>query len=215
MEFQEFAKQYLRMHNAYFKKDCKGCPLKSVCSEFSNCTYVSIKYPREAESIVAKWAAEHPKPVYPTWAEWQAKVFPDSENAIGPCDFLPTKDIRCDDYKPCTQCRQRPIPAHIAEKLGIKPVHAEPPKEPEKPQEPKYREVKRRAKVGEKIKLVHVSFDFNEVGDVLTVCAIHHGLVAVRSQDHPQRDNIKPYPASKAWHYYDYEYVVLEPITEA
>jgi hypothetical protein len=84
MEFQEFVRQYLRMHNAYFKKDCKGCPLKSVCSEFSNCTYVSIKYPREAESIVAKWAAEHPeKPMKPVESRvWTMQDFINRKIAV-------------------------------------------------------------------------------------------------------------------------------------
>jgi hypothetical protein len=292
MEFQEFAKQYLRMHNAYFKKDCKGCPLKSVCSEFSNCTYVSIKYPREAESIVAKWAAEHPeKPrvwtmddfkagkiavipgtaenlrrfldecaraglrwfnnnadampgrlhaiafdfssddhlgwddpsfyasygwtvipfsaltlpelVYPTWKQYWKENFP---SGATPC---PQIFMECECNGECDECNNRPIPADIAEKLGVKPIYAEPPRQPEKSQEPKYREVRRRAKVGDKVKIVFVSPQSNgdyKVGDELAI--VERRMTKGGAEFPHYKDDYGAY-------LYESEYVVLEPITEA
>ena len=89
----------------------------------------------------------------------------------------------------------------------------QPPKEPEKPQEPQYREVKRRAKVGEKIKVVNPSFSFSEEGDVLTVSTVETGYVAAK--DHPYRESVLNHGANYIWAYGHGEYVVLEPITEA
>ena len=51
---------------------------------------------QEAETFITTWAAEHPEPVYPTWQEW----FDTFDQAI---------DV------------DEPIPAEIAEKLGLKP----------------------------------------------------------------------------------------------
>ena len=66
----------------------------------------------EIEKAITDWAAENPEPVYPTWLEW-----------------LETMGLVF--YKPITETESRatifapeaikPIPADIAQKLGIEP----------------------------------------------------------------------------------------------
>jgi hypothetical protein len=53
----------------------------------------------EFEKRVMSWAAEHPKPVYPTWGTWLAEKF--------------GYDLR--------EIMYEPVPADIAQKLGIEP----------------------------------------------------------------------------------------------
>ena len=74
----------------------------------------------EVERRVMQWAAEHPEPVYPTWREWQHSMFPDAHKFIRPCEFGSRNRFEC-DKKICYECKKEPIPADIAEKLGIKP----------------------------------------------------------------------------------------------
>lgn len=95
-EFSEVMKQLARMANACNGK-CDKCPLGNsvICNApwcFRNTESIA-----EAERIVMQWAAEHPEPVYPTLIEWL--------RSIGLADH------RMID----------PIPADIAEKLGLKP----------------------------------------------------------------------------------------------
>lgn len=79
----------------------------------------------------------------------------------------------------------------------------------EKPCKPEVREVKRRAKVGEYIKLVKIRYSFDELGQILRVDGYnpYFDQVFVRSENHPyaHKDihNMK-------WHYPDDYYVVLE-----
>jgi hypothetical protein len=72
-----------------------------LCSEGG----ISSARPEVAEKVIAKWAAENPEPVYPTWVEWLA-----ANKVIVPIELW-------DAFKVSSQ----PIPADIAEKLGIEP----------------------------------------------------------------------------------------------
>ena len=58
-----------------------------------------------------EWAAEHPEPVYPTWAEFLHEAF---------CEKYPMP------YRGGAAwyafLRETPIPADIAQKLGIEPL---------------------------------------------------------------------------------------------
>lgn len=74
--------------------ECQHCPLvhSPVCGTPSDMMDGAI---REAETAIMAWAAEHPEPQYPTLAEWLRSVG--------------LANIRMID----------PIPADIAEKLGI------------------------------------------------------------------------------------------------
>lgn len=57
--------------------------------------------------VVEKWAKEHTEPQYPTWMKWLAL-----EGVTDACGFH-------FQYK-----AYQPIPADIAEKLGLKPKEA-------------------------------------------------------------------------------------------
>lgn len=73
------------------------------------------------EKSIMEWAAEHPAPRYPTWREWQVRMFPYRDRNIIPCAFDDSSRFNC-EAKSCGQCIDEPIPADIAEKLGIKPI---------------------------------------------------------------------------------------------
>lgn len=109
-EFQEVIKQMKRMC-AHFSPTCNGCKLylgegtDEFCGEEPKDI---LSNPALVEAAVMQWAAEHPEPVYPTWWEYLTRIhviFP----AMG--DFQ-----KCVDDLATT-----PIPADIAQKLGIEP----------------------------------------------------------------------------------------------
>lgn len=50
-EFNEVIRQFNRMCNNY---DCNDCPFDS------NCQFIVIRRPNEAEEIIMNWAKEHP-----------------------------------------------------------------------------------------------------------------------------------------------------------
>lgn len=109
------------MCNAFVKQYdndcCKYCPLDHYKScgaiwEIEEDTHSNI-----AETVDA-WAEEHPGPQYPTWAElmydnfivWRQKNHPHHANVEKAWfDFT----------------HENPIPADIAEKLGLKPKGGE------------------------------------------------------------------------------------------
>jgi hypothetical protein len=71
-------------------------------------------HPALVEAAVMRWAAEHPEPVYPTWGEWL--VAQDIITEYG--------RIECGGSGVCgvfTDKGGQPIPADIAQKLGIEP----------------------------------------------------------------------------------------------
>lgn len=77
----------------------------------------------DLERIIMDWAAEHPEPVYPSWYEYQQQTFPGLKSrwicplTVGvPCQCKSVTSVQA-----CTKCRNSPIPAEIAEKLGIRP----------------------------------------------------------------------------------------------
>ena len=69
----------------------------------------------EIERRVAQWEAAKPK--YPSWNEVWKQVFPKA--TCVPCPICNFGAGEC--VSSCAECRARPIPAEIAEKLGIKP----------------------------------------------------------------------------------------------
>lgn len=99
---------------------CVSCPMQGkegcmVVADVENIDYV------ETERKIMDWAAEHPEPVYPSWAEGWKQLFPDGDDV--PC-------LGCFDVKYyaekcmeilCIKCKNAPMPAEIAEKLGITP----------------------------------------------------------------------------------------------
>lgn len=97
-EFQQVMKQWRRMCDKN-QTDCmRLCSIcaNPVCGELRNASNEDI---HKAEDAIMAWAAEHPKPVYPTWYEFLTKRYHKAWEAVG-----------CDS-----------IPADIAEKLWIEP----------------------------------------------------------------------------------------------
>lgn len=125
-EFTEVMRQIRRLCRAHGDAECGiTCPLSDnglACS-------VAIDIPNdieemrlvEAERIVMEWAAAHPEPRYPTWKEWWRREFPNADNGISPCTFGLRERFECFGQE-CDECRNKPIPADIAEKLGVKPI---------------------------------------------------------------------------------------------
>ena len=113
--FVQTMKDWRRMCKAYTTDDdetcCADCPARhldehgcdAIFSEFAD----KVDW-HEVEEIVTKWAAEHPEPVYPAWLEWLEQM----------------GIIRV--YKNSTMLGTElaiyePIPAALAQKLGIEP----------------------------------------------------------------------------------------------
>lgn len=97
-DFTQTMKDWQRMCDAHI--NCSHCPLEHCISPAH--TKWDEDFDR-LERIVDAWAAEHPEPKYPTWTEYfrMTGVFPSwSGHEI---------------------LDHRPIPAEIAEKLGIQP----------------------------------------------------------------------------------------------
>ena len=105
-EFVQTMNDWKRMCLSY--KSCSDCPMMDedgcahvLCSEGG----IQSAVPEIQEAVIEKWAAEHPEPVYPTWWSWLINegVIEKGSTYTGAFDQLKTK----------------PIPADIAEKLGI------------------------------------------------------------------------------------------------
>lgn len=124
-EFQAVMKQTKRMCAAYESR-CDRCPF----GKSDGCPFDFFKHHTksfdfyEVEHIVMDWADKHPEPKYPTWEQWWENTFPEASEAFPPCKgyFMRVGDRRSECRIPCEVCKQQPIPADIAEKLGIKPV---------------------------------------------------------------------------------------------
>ena len=123
-EFTEVMRQAKRMCAAYGGM-CKirNCPMV----DGESCRFAEDKEDvdyNEVERIIMAWAAEHPAPRYPTWREWYTTTFPDVDTAhffICPGNYGDGDRNACSNYH-CCECVNRPIPADIAEKLGVKPI---------------------------------------------------------------------------------------------
>lgn len=119
-EFQEVMRQAKRLCEAQDgETPCDECPITDYCM---GKLYVIGKYAVPIEEYVTKWAKEHPEPVYPTWGEWFHKTFPKGNiGCFSPCAFYDD----CESCKRCGGCQDfyydTPIPAYIAEKLGVRP----------------------------------------------------------------------------------------------
>ena len=99
-EFQEVARHWKRMCKQYRKPNtCHGCPIAEHQKMFEACSDGDVDTVA-MEALVMAWAAEHPEPVYPTWGEWLQMMY----NSMNYAGIFIT-----------------PIPADIAQKLGIEP----------------------------------------------------------------------------------------------
>lgn len=116
-EFTEVMRQAKRMHDMYSRGGypCADCPLD--CSDGRCMLDFNDKFkPEEVECYIMDWAAEHPEPVYPSWDEVWKNLFPGAKKAPCPRTFF---GCECMVDIGCAKCGSRPIPAEIAEKLGI------------------------------------------------------------------------------------------------
>ena len=114
-EFREVMRNWSRMCENF--KGCGECPLaKSDVEGTYMCENGITAFDYEAaEPLILRWAADHPEPVYPMWWEWLAdKEVVDV--ALTPDCFggIITK------INPSGKMYE-PIPADIAQKLGIEP----------------------------------------------------------------------------------------------
>lgn len=103
-EFQEVMRQIGRL--CAVSPCSEDCPLKSECAHLTQATE-SIHAER-IERIVMKWAKEHPEPEYPSWYEW-----------LSTTPFI--EKVRCGNGTYKAYNWKKPIPADIAEKLGLEP----------------------------------------------------------------------------------------------
>ena len=119
-EFAEVMRQAKRMCDNY---GCGECPLYNgeVCQLGTD--HDGDDY-SDMERIIMAWAAEHPEQRYPTWNQWWEDNFWDASERIPPCKgyFMYLGDLREECRIPCEKCMDTPIPAGIAEKLGVKPI---------------------------------------------------------------------------------------------
>ena len=104
-------------------KGCDKCPADKLRSANGVCLVRGIAKAYNCEEQIEwlrAWAAEHPVPRYPTWREWQKSTFSGATASVFPCSYVSRAELGCCGV--CDTCRNKPIPADIAEKLGIKPI---------------------------------------------------------------------------------------------
>lgn len=105
-QWGRYCKRYTENHDDY----CHGCRFESNVSCISYAKDIA-EYAEQIEKHVMSWAAEHQEPVYPTWGDWLAEQGVVIKDKIGE-----------NKYKYNTLRKvSTPIPADIAEKLGVKP----------------------------------------------------------------------------------------------
>ena len=89
------------MDKEYGNSSCDKCPLGGCSAVYEMCGKENFA---NMERDISAWAAEHPEPVYPTWIDVMKMYGVTDETGYCYLDSA---------YKP--------IPADIAEKLGIEP----------------------------------------------------------------------------------------------
>ena len=123
-EFAQTMKNWHRLCQAMTDKNpkdaCDGCQLEAYgCSPVYEAldSYRDVDFEVVGETIVS-WAAEHPEPVYPTWIDWlmSESVIPTNYMAANSTD----SGVRAGMFYVTSKAFQ-PIPADIAQKLGIEP----------------------------------------------------------------------------------------------
>lgn len=110
-EFVQTMKDWRRMCKAIGRDSCDGCKLHADGNDCIAVYEGEMDY-AQAEKAITAWATEHPEPVYPTWKEWleeqRVVVHFDSVDKHG-------KKVKWE----LTNKSNCPIPADIAQKLGI------------------------------------------------------------------------------------------------
>lgn len=102
-DFTQTMKDWRRMCDSFI--DCNECLLKS-CPSPRNNKWDTGKSFDDMKKTIDKWAEDHPEPVYETWLEFIKRF--ETGKLKSEQDFI---------YWMGTT----PIPADIAEKLGVQP----------------------------------------------------------------------------------------------
>ena len=100
------------MNKEYGNSSCDNCPLCGCSAVYEMCGKENFT---NMERDISAWAAEHPEPVYPTWGEWLEK-----QGIVKTVHSPRHEENGALYYKPMYEITN-PIPADIAEKLGIEP----------------------------------------------------------------------------------------------
>lgn len=122
-EFTEIVKQAHRMCETYgpHDNDCTTlCPLGRANNpagmKLCECIgFTDMESAKEIEKRVLKWAAENPEL---SWKEAWKQLFPDAKNTPCPGNCFGIEHYECSGC--CSDRLEKPIPAEIAEKLGVK-----------------------------------------------------------------------------------------------
>lgn len=131
-EFTEIMRQAKRLCDAHDGVcSMRNCPLGGGGEVCCLALYLDGEDYNELERIIMDWAAEHPEPVYPSWEEGWKQLFPEADIRRTLCPEVFGDEYKCDwchdDNDNCDECLERPMPAEVAEKLGIKPIAPEKP----------------------------------------------------------------------------------------
>ena len=103
-------------------EECEECPVNMIADMVpSGCLFGSGIDAEYIEEKIMDWAAEHPELRYPSWHEAWKQLFPDGQGSPCPTDYGMKYEPEWCGSNDCKKCKGRPIPADIAEKLGIKP----------------------------------------------------------------------------------------------
>ena len=114
-EFQEVMREWVRSRKTINENKLSCCPLEMFTDD----------YIANIEKEVMSWAAEHPEPVYPTWFEWLEEQ--GVAGAINGEPYYTSTDREVYLKQPAfTPKAFAPVPADIAQKLGLKEQGGEP-----------------------------------------------------------------------------------------
>ena len=102
-EYIEVIKQFKRLCKSINPAKCTRGECPMGCENIGQCRKVAFEQPAHFAATVMRWAKENPEPVYPAWRDWLRSQYP----MMGPYTM--------------TDILESPIPADIAQKLGIEP----------------------------------------------------------------------------------------------
>ena len=112
-EFQDVMRQWVRARKA----TASSCE-ENVLSVYPLETYDDALI-ADIERNVMQWAADHPEPVYPTWAEWLLEVGGGVEKLFEAGGYSGNTYVA--DLETVVVAHNTQIPADTAHMLGVKP----------------------------------------------------------------------------------------------